>query len=207
MSDDAIHADPPRCARCEHRQCYAGEDCFGTAGDHRDLYRTDAALSRLHEAATAIEARHYGKAPRLQEIIYFAREMGAEKIGLAFCIGLAAEAKIIDEILAEAFDVISVCCKACGIPKKDYGLEQLRPEKPNEVMCNPAGQADLMNRAGCDLNVVCGLCVGHDAIFSKVSEAPVTTLIAKDRVLAHNPAGALYCRYVRRKIDAGAGAS
>jgi uncharacterized metal-binding protein len=33
-----------------------------------------------------------------------------------------------------------------------------------------------------------------------ISRAPVITLIAKDRVLAHNPAGALYCRYVRRRF-------
>jgi uncharacterized metal-binding protein len=48
--------------------------------------------------------------------------------------------------------------------------------------------------------VLCGLCVGHDAIFSMCSEAPVTTLIAKDRVLAHNPAGAIYSRYFRRTL-------
>jgi uncharacterized metal-binding protein len=32
------------------------------------------------------------------------------------------------------------------------------------------------------------------------SDAPVTTLVAKDRVLAHNPVGAIYCRYVRREL-------
>jgi uncharacterized metal-binding protein len=53
-------------------------------------------------------------------------------------------------------------------------------------------QARLLNQAGTDLNVVVGLCVGHDSLFIKHSEAPVTTLITKDRVLGHNPAGALY---------------
>lgn len=37
-----------------------------------------------------------------------------------------------------------------------------------------------------------GLCVGHDCLFNRHSAAPVTTLVAKDRVLANNPAGALY---------------
>ena len=32
----------------------------------------------------------------------------------------------------------------------------------------------------------------HDTLFIKHSEAPVTCLIVKDRVLAHNPAAALY---------------
>jgi uncharacterized metal-binding protein len=37
-----------------------------------------------------------------------------------------------------------------------------------------------------------GLCVGHDSLFTKHSEAPVTTLVVKDRVLGHNPVSALY---------------
>jgi uncharacterized metal-binding protein len=37
-----------------------------------------------------------------------------------------------------------------------------------------------------------GLCVGHDSLFLKYSKAFTTVLIAKDRVLAHNPVGALY---------------
>jgi len=67
-------------------------------------------------------------------------------------------------------------------------------------MCNPAGQAKLLNDAGTQLNIICGLCVGHDAVFSMESKAPVTTLIAKDRVLAHNPVGAIYSQYIRRKM-------
>ena len=37
-----------------------------------------------------------------------------------------------------------------------------------------------------------GLCVGHDSMFYKYSDALCTTLVTKDRVLAHNPVGALY---------------
>jgi hypothetical protein len=61
----------------------------------------------------------------------------------------------------------------------------------HESLCNSVGQAELLNRAGCQLNVVLGLCVGHDSQFFKFSEGLATTLIAKDRVLAHNPIGAL----------------
>ena len=42
------------------------------------------------------------------------------------------------------------------------------------------------------MNVVLGLCVGHDTLFIRHSKAPVTVLSGKDRVLAHNPVGALY---------------
>jgi uncharacterized metal-binding protein len=45
------------------------------------------------------------------------------------------------------------------------------------------------------MNLVVGLCVGHDMLFTKRSEAPVTTFVVKDRVLAHNPVGAIYSGY------------
>jgi len=53
-------------------------------------------------------------------------------------------------------------------------------------------QAKLLNAAGTDLNILMGLCVGHDSMFYKYSEALVTTLVSKDRVLAHNPVAAIY---------------
>ena len=64
-------------------------------------------------------------------------------------------------------------------------------------------QAKLLNREKTELNVVIGLCVGHDSLFYKYSEAPVTTLVAKDRVLAHNPVGALYQadKYYRKLLQ------
>jgi len=191
---------PPSCARCEKRECASGKDCFDAADRHLPLYEDDA-VADLHRAATAIEARHYGKAPRLQEVIHFARERGVKKLGLAFCIGLTEEAGIIEEVLSRHFEVVSVCCKVSGIEKDSLSLERLRPDAARDVMCNPAGQAELLNRAGCEINLICGLCVGHDMIFTRFSDAPVSTIIVKDRVLAHNPAGALYCRYVRRNLE------
>jgi uncharacterized metal-binding protein len=55
-----------------------------------------------------------------------------------------------------------------------------------------------MNCATCtktELNVVVGLCVGHDTLFTKHAAAPVTTFAVKDLVLAHNPLGAIYSGY------------
>ena len=189
-----------RCASCEKKDCREGKDCFHRADRDKEIYKNEP-ISHLHRAASAIEARHYCKEPRLREVILFAKELGCSKLGLAFCIGLESEAKIISQILAREFEVISVCCKVCGISKSDFKLEQISPEKANEVMCNPAGQAELLNESGTDLNILCGLCVGHDAVFNLKSKAPVTTLIVKDRVLAHNPAGAIYSQYIRRKMS------
>ena len=59
-------------------------------------------------------------------------------------------------------------------------------------MCNPIMQAEVLNETGTDLNVVMGLCVGHDSLFYKYSDALCTTLVTKDRVLGHNPVAALY---------------
>jgi uncharacterized metal-binding protein len=51
---------------------------------------------------------------------------------------------------------------------------------------------------------VIGLCVGHDSLFFMHSKAPATVLVAKDRVLGHNPVAALYTThsYYRRLTQA-----
>ena len=189
----------PLCGLCENKECHNGKDCFSQADNHRQLYQ-DKLTAELHKAASAVEGRYYVRETRLSEIILFAKELKYKKLGLAFCVGLSEEAKAIEQILSKNFEVVSVCCKVCGIDKKDFGLTQISPEN-NEVMCNPAGQAQMLNNAETQFNIICGLCVGHDAIFTRLSDAPVTTLIAKDRVLAHNPAAAIYCQYIRRRFD------
>ena len=75
----------------------------------------------------------------------------------------------------------------------------MRPQE-KESVCNPVGQAKVLNEVGTEMNVIVGLCVGHDMLFQMYSRAPVTTLIVKDRVLAHSPAGAIYSSYYRRKF-------
>jgi len=189
----------PQCAQCESKKCRDGKDCFSKIGNHKQLYQ-DSDIAGMHRAASVIEAKYYSKETRLGEVILLGKQLQYQKVGLAFCIGLSEEAKVVDEILSKHFEVVSVCCKVCGIDKKDFDLPQILSER-QEVMCNPAGQAQLLNDAKTQLNILCGLCVGHDAIFTKVSDAPVTTLIAKDRVLAHNPAGAIYSRYIRKRFN------
>jgi uncharacterized metal-binding protein len=193
------HRTTLRCAACHSRDCVNGKDCIADAERQRALYEIEG-IARLHRAASAVEARHYGREPRIREVILLAQEMGYHKIGMAFCVGLADEARVIADILTPHFELTSVCCKLCGIEKRSLDLERIDPENESEVMCNPVGQATILNEAETQMNILCGLCVGHDSIFSMVSRAPVTTLVVKDRVLAHNPLGAIYSRYTRRGL-------
>jgi uncharacterized metal-binding protein len=143
-----------------------------------------------------IEAEHYMKATRLEEIIMYAKRMGMKRLGIAFCVGLSAEAETVDRILrSKGFQVHSACCKICGIDKAEVGVRKMHGVGGKEAVCNPVGQAIRLNDGGTQMNILVGLCIGHDMLFTEHSEAPVTTFIVKDRVLAHNPAGAVYSPY------------
>ena len=92
-----------RCALCDNKECTSGKDCTGNADEMAGLY-TDEALDIARKAAH-IEATCYMKKIRLEEVIEFAKVMGYQRIGIAFCIGLSAEAEKIHSILAQQFDV------------------------------------------------------------------------------------------------------
>lgn len=180
------------CAECSTKECYRGKSCVPYT-DHIRSKVTGDDLT-LMKAASFIESHYYKKKTRVEETVLFAREMGYKKLGLAFCIGLSEEAEKIQHILQKEFTVVSVCCKVCGISKDDFGMDKIDPEK-FEATCNPMGQATVLNKEKTDLNIVVGLCVGHDVLFYKHSKAPFTTLVVKDRVLAHNPLGYIYSGY------------
>ena len=193
------------CATCAYHVCRDGIDCFKMAERVQELYRSAGpATMKLMRTAAKIEAEGYRRWPRAEEIIRFAKEAGFTHLGVAFCIGLHEEANTYVELLEKHFRVSSVCCKVCGVGKDEFDLKRLHPEHESETMCSPLGQAELLNEAGTEFNIVMGLCVGHDALFYKHSKAPVTTLIAKDRVMAHNPTGALYSGYWNKKLGDGA---
>lgn len=184
-----------KCAFCGSKDCHDGKDCFdGEANPRPYLSEQD---KKIWHCASGIEAEGYMRLTRLEEIIEFAKRMDYKKIGVAFCIGLQEEAEVVCRILEQHFEVCSVCCKACGLDKDEMGMKKIRPDQA-ESACNPVGQAQLLNREKTELNIIVGLCVGHDVLFTKHAQAPVTTLVAKDRVLAHNPVGAIYSRYYRK---------
>lgn len=179
-----------------------------TIEEINELYRKDDLVARLSNAAAEIEGTYYGKLTRVEEIIAFAKRIGAKKIGIATCVGLMSEAKIFTKILkAKGLESYGIICKVGAVDKTQVGVpEELKVNKGcHESLCNPVLQATLLNEEKTDLNVIVGLCVGHDSLFIKYSEAPVTTLITKDRVLGHNPAAALYGSgfYYRRLLQEG----
>jgi uncharacterized metal-binding protein len=133
--------------------------------------------------------------PQVQEVCEFAQKMGYKKLGVAFCAGLQREALSLTQILeAQGFEVVSVVCKAGRTAKETIGVgdEDKIHIGEFESMCSPIGQAMILNAEKTDFNILVGLCVGHDSLFLRYSHAYCTVLVTKDRVLAHNPAGALY---------------
>ncbi|MBI4182469.1 MAG: DUF1847 domain-containing protein [Proteobacteria bacterium] len=154
----------------------------------------DPEVRRIAQAAAVIEAEGYCKWTRVEEICAFAKKLGLRKIGIACCIAFADQARVLSGILeSHGFAVASVACKHGGFAKESIGLSDANKVRPggHESMCNPVSQAELLNRAGCELNILLGLCVGHDSLFFRHSKGLVTVLAVKDRVLAHNPLGAL----------------
>lgn len=133
--------------------------------------------------------------PRIEETIEFARRMKYQKLGLAFCIGLRKEARVVEKIFSNAgFTVVSACCKLGRNDKEEIGIlpeEKIRIGCP-EPLCNPIAQAFVLNEEKTEFNVMVGLCVGHDSLFLQYAKAPCTVLAAKDRLLGHNPLAAVY---------------
>ncbi|MBW1781216.1 MAG: DUF1847 domain-containing protein [Deltaproteobacteria bacterium] len=140
---------------------------------------------------------------RVQETIEFAHKMEFKRLGVAFCGGLRREARILVEVLKEQqFEVASVICMVGRTPKEFLGISDTQKVQVGqfESMCSPITQAHILNRVKTDFNIVFGLCVGHDSLFMRYSDALCTVLVTKDRVTGHNPLAALnlHSSYYRR---------
>lgn len=168
-------------------------------------FKGESEDARLARTAAKVEALCYQPVPgsdvvnarwtRVEDTVALAQLMGWKKVGIATCIGLLAETEQLSAILsAQGLEPQSVCCKAGSIDKLELGLTEEDKVRPGtfEPACNPIAQAEICNRIGTDMNIIVGLCVGHDMLFTRHSKAPVTTLVCKDRVTGHNPAAVLY---------------
>jgi len=213
----------PKCAKCSEKPCRSGitEDTalppYCPITNFKDLIETTKKRYQAEEIhsfylqSTITEkecydrkaAREEGRIvplrPRIREIAEFGKKIGATKLGIAFCSGLSEEANRTAAILEKHnFDVVSVVCSCGAIDKNDLGVpseHKIWKEEGYEAACNPLLQAEILNRAKTDFNIIIGLCVGHDMLFTRNVSSPVTTLIVKDRFTGHNPVISLYARY------------
>jgi uncharacterized metal-binding protein len=206
-----------KCTDCGKLACYEGKldnlpsTDYCPMQTHDDVLLearakySDSGIRKTSQESTRVEAIGYCNWTRIEETMEFAKRMGIQRLGIAYCVGLRHEVRTLADVYQEnGFHVISVCCKTGSIPKEEIGLKDNEKIRPGafEGVCNPIGQAMVMNAEETGLNMIVGLCVGHDSLFIKHSEALVTCLVTKDRVLAHNPVGALYTAksYYRKKL-------
>lgn len=220
-----IEKKDPKCAKCREKPCQTGLDENTVLPPYCPIknfepltkevaikYKSEdiqpcfacAALTEKEgydERAAREEGRIIPLKPRIREISDYAKKIGASKIGLAFCSGLADEAARANAIFEEhGLNVSSVVCCCGSLDKTEAGLPaeyKIRNPELFEAACNPILQAEVLNKMETVFNVLIGLCVGHDMLFTSHSKAPVTTLIVKDRLTGHNPVVSLYTKYHR----------
>jgi uncharacterized metal-binding protein len=193
-----------QCSYCGKKTCFMGD-----VSNSPEFCPSKIASDALQEARTKLDdpqnqafARDVAKTwrgmagkNRIELTMEYARNRGYNKLGLAFCVGLSKEAELLSNALTnEGFDVISASCMCGTLSSDDVALaeEDKIMSGKRQPMCNPIGQAAVLDQGGAELNVMLGLCVGDDVLFIKHSQAPVTVIGVKDFTLAHNPLGALY---------------
>jgi len=109
------------------------------------VYLQDERVRTLAVESARTEAAGYCKATRIEEIMDFARRIGASRLGIAHCVGLMREARAAREIfLAGGFEVYTACCKVGSIPKEAIGLQDEDKIRPGRVRgpvqpCRPGG--------------------------------------------------------------------
>ena len=154
----------------------------------------------IYVASGAVVRNGYGKWPRVQEAIEFAKELKVQKVGLVSCLALINEMQTVSQLFSGAgFEVVSSACQIGRVKPEDRGFK-LEHKDYHGLMCNPITQAEICNAAGTELNYIIGLCLGHDILFQRHSKAPSSVLIVKDRVTGHNPVVVLYADGLRKSL-------
>jgi len=175
------------CAICEDKVCLKGEKCGELSLYNSREENIKAYLENKEDHRILKSSAHIPKnIPRMEEVARYIDYMNIQKVGVAFCKGLQQEGRLIHEYLeGRGVEVHSIICGNEGIDKEEVGIQ--KNTDTFEINCNPWGQGSVLNKIKTELNIAVGLCVGHDMLFNKCSQAPVTTLVVKDRVNSHNP--------------------
>ncbi len=200
------------CHQCKNNEClnsypngipqYCQANNYGSIIENSKKQYLDPGTAGIHLAAAKVLMRGGYDWHRIQQCIEFARELGVSKVGLAVCVGLIREGREMARFMERAgLQVVSVACMIGAIDARETGI----PEEwtvPGGISCNPIAQAEIMNREQTGLNMIYGLCVGHDTLFIKYSKAPVTYVAVKDMVMGNNPSAVLFSPYHRMKLNA-----
>jgi uncharacterized metal-binding protein len=197
--------DSPQCAKCNVLRCGSKEknrkapvscptekypDLVKEAMDKFMLPENQAVnqgwLGLMSKVMTPENPREKLSWTRVDEIMEYAKIRRMKRLGIATCYALIPESKSLSEILeANAFEVVSVSCLCGEMNPQDLGM-------PGKIICNPIMQAEVLNQEKTELNMMVGLCLGHDILFLRYCKAETTPLVVKDRALGHNPVAALY---------------
>jgi len=195
----------PQCVKCTVLRCSSGEKNkkvppFCPTEKYADLEKECLEKYQLPENQAVIQGwlglmskvldpekpKEKWSWTRVDEIMEYAKIREMKRVGIATCYALLPESKLLADILeSNGFDVVSVSCLCGETNPQDLGL-------PGNICCNPIMQAEVLNHERTDLNIMVGLCVGHDILFLRHSKAETTPLVVKDRSLGHNPVAALY---------------
>ena len=192
----------PQCAKCAVLRCRTPEEDkklpdFCPTKNHPDIVKETVEKHKADPEVRAINlaweklmskvSQDRLSWTRLDEVIEYAKIRGVKKIGIATCFALLTEAKLLTNVLEEhGFEAISISCLSGEVKPAEVNIAR------DGVFCNPLMQAEVLNREGTQLNIMLGLCVGHDILFIRYSKADVTPLVVKDRATGHNPVVALY---------------
>ncbi len=191
------------CTKCSVQLCQIREkinlpdDCPGLCREcireGTQLY-SDEDIAGFYADSLKSMGQSFGKMPRIIEAVNFCKIRGFHKIGVAYCSGMFKYGKIVADIFESyGFEVSAYGCKTGGFSANELVSEELlgdfgkdksgRAEagaKPRAI-CNPIGQALFLNKEKTEFNVIVGLCVGHDSLFNRYSEAMSSTVVLKDR--------------------------
>lgn len=190
---------------CKPKGCRHGVPDYCVAHDYRDeidrarqQYSTPDNLA-IYEAASIVGSKNDGFRPRIEEALDFCAQLKLTRIGFAACNAFESELALLRALFTErGFEVVAVACQIGRVTAEQRGTPHLA--EYTNANCNPIAQAEILNAEGTELNFIVGLCMGHDILFTRHSNAPVSTLIVKDRMMGNNPAAALYGYHARRSL-------
>ncbi len=158
-------------------------------------YVDDPVSGHIMRSFAAVDQRGVTgeQSSRLEMLIKLMHRMEVRRVGIASCYAFLRDARTLARILrVNGFEVFGINCRVGKLNKQaDLCIAPENDKAPDITSCNPIMQADILNGYKTEYNIILGLCVGHDAVFARHSEAPVSTLVAKDFALGHNPLPAL----------------